>query len=266
MVTCFCSLSHIHTNTEIYIFCCINTGSVDYFLWCLSLSPPPSSICLVVADVYKGVYFRGNERWNKQGGAPPMPAGNRWDALLEDRERERRMGGQGYNRWDNRVDNGGDDGRSEDWSIPLPRNERLEQWVVWFLQAACGLCDPVQKISFSFIIGCGMVYYCCDCVKYLCFVTRIFIVIYMRPIVLDVIYNIMASFSSVCNSFWWLYNLFLQWIVWRWEHWNQFWQVWGYSSWSQWRELSKAYWTCMWWDFFITFVLLASHVSSDTIQ
>lgn len=56
-----------------------------------------------------------------------MPAGNRWDALLEDRERERRMGGQGYNRWDNRVDNGGDDGRSEDWSIPLPRNERLEQ-------------------------------------------------------------------------------------------------------------------------------------------
>ncbi|XP_059170511.1 ATP-dependent RNA helicase DDX3X-like isoform X2 [Physella acuta] len=72
----------------------------------------------------------GNERWNRQGSAPPPPppggGGNRWDVLLEDRDRERRMGGQGYNRWDNREENNGNDNRQEDWSIPLPRNERLE--------------------------------------------------------------------------------------------------------------------------------------------
>uniref|UniRef100_A0A0B7AP21 RNA helicase n=1 Tax=Arion vulgaris TaxID=1028688 RepID=A0A0B7AP21_9EUPU len=69
---------------------------------------------------------RGNDSWNKQGNAQPAPGGNRWDALLEDRDRERRMGGQGYNRWDNRVDNGSEEARIEDWSIPLPKNERLE--------------------------------------------------------------------------------------------------------------------------------------------
>ncbi|CAL1545337.1 unnamed protein product, partial [Lymnaea stagnalis] len=74
----------------------------------------------------------GNDRWNRQGSAPPpapvggVGGGNRWDVLLEDRDRERRMGGQGYNRWDNREDNAGSESRQEDWSIPLPRNERLE--------------------------------------------------------------------------------------------------------------------------------------------
>ena len=73
---------------------------------------------------------RGNERWNRQGSAPPQQGGNnRWDGLLEDRERERRNGGQGYNRWDNRQDGGDDQSnpRQEDWSQPLPRNERTEQ-------------------------------------------------------------------------------------------------------------------------------------------
>ncbi|CAG5127828.1 unnamed protein product, partial [Candidula unifasciata] len=70
---------------------------------------------------------RGNDRWNKPANMQQMPpGGNRWDALLEDRDRERRMGGQGYNRWDNRIDNNGDEVRGEDWSIPLPKNERLE--------------------------------------------------------------------------------------------------------------------------------------------
>ncbi|BFZ00675.1 hypothetical protein BsWGS_03713 [Bradybaena similaris] len=70
---------------------------------------------------------RVNDRWGKQGNIQQMPpGGNRWDALLEDRDRERRMGGQGYNRWDNRIDNSGDEARNEDWSIPLPKNERLE--------------------------------------------------------------------------------------------------------------------------------------------
>ncbi|BFZ06183.1 hypothetical protein BsWGS_09218 [Bradybaena similaris] len=68
-----------------------------------------------------------NDRWNRQGpAAPPVSGGNRWDALLEDRDRERRSGGQGYNRWDNRLENGSEDTRGEDWSIPLPKNERLE--------------------------------------------------------------------------------------------------------------------------------------------
>ncbi|CAG5136037.1 unnamed protein product [Candidula unifasciata] len=70
----------------------------------------------------------GNDRWNRQGTTPPAPVsgGNRWDVLLEDRDRERRSGGQGYNRWDNRLDNGGDEVRTDDWSVPLPKNERLE--------------------------------------------------------------------------------------------------------------------------------------------
>ncbi|XP_055869294.1 putative ATP-dependent RNA helicase Pl10 isoform X2 [Biomphalaria glabrata] len=75
-----------------------------------------------------------NDRWNRQGSAPPPPqpvgggggGGNRWDVLIEDRDRERRQGGQGYNRWDNREDSLGNESRQEDWSIPLPRNERLE--------------------------------------------------------------------------------------------------------------------------------------------
>ncbi|GFS05379.1 ATP-dependent RNA helicase DDX3X [Elysia marginata] len=36
------------------------------------------------------------------------------------------MGGQGYNRWDNRMDSASEEARQEDWSVPLPRIERLE--------------------------------------------------------------------------------------------------------------------------------------------
>ncbi|BFZ06180.1 hypothetical protein BsWGS_09216 [Bradybaena similaris] len=76
---------------------------------------------------YQQYNDRNNDRWNRQGpAAPPVSGGNRWDALLEDRDRERRSGGQGYNRWDNRLENGSEDTRGEDWSIPLPKNERLE--------------------------------------------------------------------------------------------------------------------------------------------
>lgn len=58
---------------------------------------------------------------------PPQRGPSRWDALDDDK-RERKWG-QGHNRWDNRSD-GGDwsqNGSIEDWSKPLPRNERVEQ-------------------------------------------------------------------------------------------------------------------------------------------
>ena len=57
------------------------------------------------------------------------PQNSRWDALVDDRQQRDRRGnvGQGYNRWDNRQDCL-QDGK-EDWSVPLPRNERLEKWV-----------------------------------------------------------------------------------------------------------------------------------------
>ncbi|XP_041352656.1 ATP-dependent RNA helicase DDX3X-like isoform X3 [Gigantopelta aegis] len=82
---------------------------------------------------------RMENRWqqggrnDRQGSLPPQPPqSSRWDVLIED-SRDGRRREWGHNRWDNRSDNeaygqrnGNQDMRTEDWSIPLPRNERLE--------------------------------------------------------------------------------------------------------------------------------------------
>nr|ACT35658.1 PL10-like protein [Haliotis asinina] len=75
----------------------------------------------------------GGDQYDRQGSLPPQPVGSsRWDALAEDRTPRKRE--WGHNKWDNRTDgdawagrNGNQDIRNEDWSIPLPKNERLEQ-------------------------------------------------------------------------------------------------------------------------------------------
>ena len=98
--------------------------------------------------------FRGTEHWGKNESS-----GSRWDALGVDEAPvsngyQRNQGGGGgygnqrYNsggggggRWNNRGGGGGGQGRwsgmredvptsdSTDWSKPLPRNERIEQYV-----------------------------------------------------------------------------------------------------------------------------------------
>ena len=97
--------------------------------------PVWSHVAYVQAGITISYSYRGGDgRWGPQGGRfdrqgsapPPMPQNTRWDALIDDRSRDRRGNvGQGYNRWDNRQDCA-QDGK-EDWSVPLPRNERLEQ-------------------------------------------------------------------------------------------------------------------------------------------
>lgn len=87
--------------------------------------------------------FGDGDRYQRQGSAPPN-AGGRWDNLDEDRSfSARRGGGQqdggdwgNNNRWDNRTDNnaGGkypQETTKENWTVPLPANQRLEEWVHW---------------------------------------------------------------------------------------------------------------------------------------
>jgi hypothetical protein len=96
---------------------------------------------------------RDGERRGDRDREPPNRGGSRWEALEEDRREEKRGGGGG-GRWggggggggsgsgsgSGRYGRGGEeraDGRwnrmrdddSADWSKPLPRNERLEQYV-----------------------------------------------------------------------------------------------------------------------------------------
>ena len=80
---------------------------------------------------------RGNQRngpnYNNRG--PPQPrSGGRWDNLDSDNgPRDQGRSGWGQNRWDSRRDTGEggrwgklDKDSPEDWTKPLPRNERLE--------------------------------------------------------------------------------------------------------------------------------------------
>jgi hypothetical protein len=106
-------------------------------------------VCFLWFWWLRGGYRGGDGRWNQQQGGqggrfdrnqgPPLPQNSRWDALADDRNKERRGPmGQGYNRWDNRQDCASDG--KEDWSVPLPRNEHLEQSVQCFSHILVLLC------------------------------------------------------------------------------------------------------------------------------
>ncbi|MCL4117815.1 UNVERIFIED_CONTAM: hypothetical protein GTU68_054804, partial [Idotea baltica] len=66
---------------------------------------------------YRDKRYQGRDRRDDDRNGPP-PRNNRW---VEDREDDRRSGGQS-NRWQDRPSSD-----KEDWSIPLPRNEAMEQ-------------------------------------------------------------------------------------------------------------------------------------------
>lgn len=75
---------------------------------------------------------RWNNRPERQSSLPPQqrPFPSRWDNLDDDRTGS--SGWSGNNRWDNRPDANNrwrneDYNKKEDWSVPLQRNERIEQ-------------------------------------------------------------------------------------------------------------------------------------------
>ena len=72
---------------------------------------------------------RDGGRWGSRDGGPPLPTNNRWkEDGPNDRYNGGGYGGRGSGREDRRGGGGGGGSfQAEDWTKPLPRNERLEE-------------------------------------------------------------------------------------------------------------------------------------------
>lgn len=99
---------------------------------------------------------------------PPLPTYSRWDSLNDGQMSRgppqnvpQNQGGQqqgagwsGNNRWDNRTDYGnnnknwGIEANKENWTVPLPRNERMEKYVYKV---------PYYKLAMSVVVCRSMV-------------------------------------------------------------------------------------------------------------